>query len=111
MFCDKCEKIFDLDTSFPPDAHREGGPRVAHHKSYWALCQAARAGCEFCQLIVETTRGGSQEMPSHTLPDSKERVSVQFFHDTIKVDVPLKFSYAESEEGISIGGYELARIT
>jgi hypothetical protein len=106
MVCDKCEKVLDLDTSFPPDAHLEGGPRVAHHKSYSALCQAARAGCEFCQLIVENARGGSQETPSHVLKGSKEQVSIQLFHDTMIVNIPLRIGYSEFEEDKCIGDDE-----
>lgn len=106
MICDQCDKVLDLDTSFPPGAHLEGGPRVAHHKSYSALCQAARAHCEFCQLIVENTRGGSQEAPSPNLPDSKEQVFIQLFHDTIAVSIPQRITHSESGEDKPIGGDE-----
>jgi hypothetical protein len=106
MLCDKCEKLLDLDTSFPPDSHVEGGPRIAHHESYSTLRQAARAGCEFCQLIVENYRGGSQEMPSPILPGSKWEVSVEFFHDSIIVNIPMRIDYDESAQDKSKEGYE-----
>ena len=105
MFCDKCKKLLDLDTSFPSDSHVEGGPRVAHHESYSALCRAARAGCELCQIIVENHRGGSQEMPLPVLSGSKWQVFVEFFHDSIIINIPMMIDYDESELDKSTESY------
>jgi hypothetical protein len=107
MFCNECKKIFDLDSSFFPNSEVEGGPRVAHHKSYTALRSAARTGCSFCQLVVENHRGGSQEISSPIIPGPKWQVTVQFSHDSIIVNVPMRIDYGECEQNVSAENYEL----
>jgi hypothetical protein len=107
MFCDKCESLLDLDTSFPPDTDGGADPRVAHHGSYWTLCRAARAGCEFCQLVVENSRGGGQEMPLRIVPSSKWQVSVEFSHDGIMINIPMPIGYDGSEQDKSTEDYDI----
>jgi hypothetical protein len=106
MFCDKCQKIFDLDTSFCSNSEVEGGPRVGHHESYTALCSAARTGCSFCQLVVENHCGGSQEISSPILPSSKWQVTVQFSHDSIIVNIPMRIDCGECDQDIFAENYE-----
>jgi hypothetical protein len=107
MFCDKCQKVFDLDSSFFPDSEVEGGPRVAHHESYMSLCRAALSGCEFCQLLIENHRGGNQEISSPILPGSKWQVTVQFSHDSIIVNIPMRINYGECEQDVTAENYDL----
>jgi hypothetical protein len=92
MFCDKCQKIFDLDTSFCSNSEVEGG--------------AARTGCSFCQLVVENHCGGSQEISSPILPSSKWQVTVQFSHDSIIVNIPMRIDCGECDQDIFAENYE-----
>jgi len=89
MPCRKCRNLLNLDASFPPDSLVDGGPRLAHHNSYWALWQAAHAGCELCQLILESSHGGSQATPLPNLaPSPAEQISVRLFHDNLSINIP-----------------------
>ena len=107
MFCDKCQKVLNLDSSFFPDSEVEGGPRVAHHDSYTALCRAAFAGCDFCQLIVEQHHIESHEIPSPILPGSKWQVTVQFSHDSIIVNIPMRIDNGGCEQDASAENCDL----
>jgi len=56
---------------------------------------------------VENHRGGSQEMPLPVLLGSKWQVFVQFFHDSILINIPMRIDYDESELDKSTEGYEM----
>lgn len=112
MFCDMCQKILDLDTSFPSAADKEG-PTIAHHGSYSALCQAAHAGCDICGLIVEKGRGGIAETISPVLP--MERVSFQLSHDTLVFNIPHRIEQnhpeSQDDELMAVGAFGEDNIT
>jgi hypothetical protein len=106
MLCQACERVLDLDTSFPPGTFEGDGLRVVHHESYLALHQAAYGGCDFCQLIVERYQKAGYEVPLILPPDPKLQVSMNFSHDSIAVNIPMLICYDESEEDESNQGYE-----
>lgn len=108
MFCNQCHKLLDLDVSFPADFQVNGqGPRVVHHDSYSALCRAAHAGCELCQLIVQQSRGGSHTWPSLVLPGSKWQVFVEVTHDSLNINIPTPIGYDELDQEKSVEDYDL----
>ena len=108
MFCDQCHKLLDLDVSFPADVQAKGqGPRVVHRDSYSALCRAACAGCELCQLIVQQSRGGSHTWSSLVLPESKWQVYVEVTHDSLIINIPTPIGYDELEPKKSLEDYDL----
>jgi len=106
MLCKVCERVLDLDTSFPPEALEGDELRVVHHESYLALHRAAHGGCEFCQLIVERYQTAGYETPSILPPDPKLQVSMNFSHDSIGVNIPMLIGYDESEHHKSSPGYQ-----
>lgn len=107
MLCDKCERLLDLDTSFPTGSGVDGGPCVAHHESYSALCRASRAGCELCQLVVQNCRVGTQDMQWTTVIDPKWQISAEFSPESINFNIPIRIDYGEAEQSFSEESYEI----
>lgn len=106
MLCSKCEKVLDLDISFPlvsNDESDDESVKLPHHEHYPALCRAANAGCELCQHIMQKHRGGIDESGLEPQPDQRMRITVEVFSDSFMFYIPIRIEYDDSGEDYSLG--------
>lgn len=106
MFCDECEKVLNLDTSFPvasDDNDSEESQQVAHHASYSDLSRAASAGCELCRHISQNTRGASDTPTSDSPSDPRNQITFEVFNDSLNFNIPIRIQYDDSGQNYDFG--------
>lgn len=108
MLCSECEKVLDLDISFPAISgddsdDEEASQRISHYESYPVLCRAAAAGCELCQHITQKYRGGIVEDVENSEIDPRMRVTFEVLSDSLIFYIPMRVEYDDTGESYDLG--------
>ena len=106
MLCGECEKVLDLDISYPvvfDDNASEETRRIRHHLSFSALSQAAGAGCKLCQHVSQKSRGGCPTATSDSLLDPRMQIKFEVFSDSLIFSIPRRIEFDDSGENFDIG--------
>ncbi|KAF4625917.1 hypothetical protein G7Y89_g12246 [Cudoniella acicularis] len=103
MFCEQCQKLFDLGTSFRQ--YGDDAPRIRHHESLKALRHSGRSECELCERIARRSRAGNEPDDACFVSTANDSITFEVLPDSfifyipmrLESDRPGEFVYGEDE--------------